>query len=132
MAEKTQTWEATGRRKGSTARVRLTPGTGRAFINGREAAEFVRRDALLMYMYQPLVLTETDDKLDMQVTVSGGGLTGSTGAIRHGISRALLDYNPEFRTPLKRAGMLTRDSRVKERKKYGLKGARARFQFSKR
>jgi small subunit ribosomal protein S9 len=133
MAEKkTETWEATGRRKSSTARVRLRPGSGRMSINGREAAEFLRREALMQYMHQPLVLTETADQLDIQVTVEGGGLTGVAGAIRHGISRALCDYNPEFRTPLKRAGMLTRDSRVKERKKYGLKGARARFQFSKR
>jgi len=130
--KKTETWEATGRRKSSTARVRLRSGSGRMFINGREAAEFLRREALMQYMHQPLVLTETAEHLDIQVTVQGGGLTGVAGAIRHGISRALCDYNPEFRTPLKRAGMLTRDSRVKERKKYGLKGARARFQFSKR
>ena len=133
MAEKkTETWEATGRRKSTTARVRLRSGSGHMSINGREAAEFLRREALMQYMHQPLVLTETADQLDIQVTVQGGGLTGVAGAIRHGISRALCDYNPEFRTPLKRAGMLTRDSRVKERKKYGLKGARARFQFSKR
>jgi small subunit ribosomal protein S9 len=130
--KKIETWEATGRRKSSTARVRLRSGSGRMFVNGREAAEFLRREALMQYMHQPLVLTETADQFDIQVTVQGGGLTGVAGAIRHGISRALCDYNPDFRTPLKRAGMLTRDSRIKERKKYGLKGARARFQFSKR
>ena len=130
--KKTETWEATGRRKSSTARVRLRSGSGRMMINGREATEFLRREALMQYMHQPLVLTEMADQVDLQVTVQGGGLTGVAGAIRHGISRALCDYNPDFRTPLKRAGMLTRDSRVKERKKYGLKGARARFQFSKR
>ena len=130
--KKIETWEATGRRKSSTARVRLRSGSGRMFVNGREAAEFLRHEALMQYMHQPLVLTETADQFDIQVTVQGGGLTGVAGAIRHGISRALCDYNPDFRTPLKRAGMLTRDSRIKERKKYGLKGARARFQFSKR
>jgi small subunit ribosomal protein S9 len=101
-------------------------------INGREDAEFFRRATLEMVVRQPLVLTETDGKLDINCTVHGGGLTGAAGAIKHGISRALCEYNGDFRDALKKAGYLTRDSRAKERKKPGLKGARARYQFSKR
>jgi small subunit ribosomal protein S9 len=127
-----QRWEATGRRKESAARVHLTPGTGRIMVNGREDEEFFRRATLLMVIRQPLVLTETDGKLDITATVKGGGLTGAAGAIRHGISRALCEFDPELRGSLKAAGFITRDSRAKERKKPGLKGARARYQFSKR
>ena len=132
MAKDTQRWEATGRRKEATARVRMTPGTGRITINDRTDDEFFRRDTLLMIVRQPLVLTETDGQFDITASVKGGGLTGAAGAIKHGISRALCEYNIELRGTLKSAGFLTRDSRVKERKKPGLKGARARYQFSKR
>lgn len=130
--QNTQKWEATGRRKGASARVRLSPGTGRIFVNGRDEAEFFRREALGMIVRRPLVLTETDDKFDIRAMVKGGGLTGAAGAIKHGIARALCKYDETLRTALKRGGHLTRDARVKERKKPGMKGARARFQFSKR
>ncbi len=128
----TQRWEATGRRKGASARVRLFPGTGRLFVNGRESTDFFRREALELIVRQPLVLTETDGRFDIKASVKGGGLTGAAGAIKHGIARALCEYDETLRGPLKMAGHLTRDARVKERKKPGMKGARARFQFSKR
>jgi len=127
-----QRWEATGRRKTSSARVRLTAGSGRFFVNGREDEEFFRRASLRMIVRRPFEVTDTIDKFDVHASVKGGGLTGAAGAIKHGLSRALCEYDPELRGALKRAGFLTRDSRMKERKKPGLKGARARFQFSKR
>jgi len=122
----------TGRRKTATARVFLRPGSGAIEINGREIGDFFPNDILKMIIKQPLLLTETADKFDLKVTVKGGGSTGQAGAIRHGISRALLKFNGELRPRLKEAGFLTRDPRMKERKKYGQKGARARYQFSKR
>jgi small subunit ribosomal protein S9 len=122
----------TGRRKSSVARVRLVPGTGKILINGRDIEEYIPFAALRMVVNQPLVATETQGSYDVLVNVSGGGYTGQAGAIRHGIARALLQADPEYRTTLKRAGLLTRDPRMKERKKYGLKGARRAPQFSKR
>lgn len=122
----------TGRRKSAVARVFLRPGSGEMTINGRTIEDYFPNDVLRMMVRQPLQLTETMDKFDLSITVQGGGSTGQAGAVRHGISRALLDFNGELRETLKGAGLLTRDARVKERKKYGQKGARARFQFSKR
>jgi small subunit ribosomal protein S9 len=122
----------TGRRKSSVARVRLVPGDGKVIINGREMAEYIPFAALREVVNQPLVATETLGSYDVLVNVNGGGYTGQAGAIRHGISRALLQVDPEFRPTLKRAGLLTRDPRMKERKKPGLKGARRAPQFSKR
>ena len=123
----------TGRRKSSVARVRVYEnGTGSIIINGRDIEEYFGLDTLKMVVRQPLVSTETVGKVDIVCTVAGGGVTGQAGAIRHGISRALLGVNPEFRGTLKAAGFLTRDPRMKERKKYGLKGARRAPQFSKR
>ena len=132
MSETKQSWEATGRRKEAAARVRLTAGTGRIMVNGREGDEFFRRDVLNMLVQTPFEVTETVGRFDVICSVKGGGLTGAAGAIKHGISRALIVYDPELRPVLKSGGFLTRDSRVKERKKPGMKGARARFQFSKR
>ena len=122
----------TGRRKTSTARVFLRPGTGNITVNARGFDDYFPNDVLKMIIKQPLSLTETVDRFDILVSVDGGGPTGQAGAIRHGISRALLNYNGELRKRLKKAGLLTRDPRMKERKKYGQRGARARFQFSKR
>ena len=122
----------TGRRKEAVARVFLRPGSGEMTVNGRTLENYFPNSVLRMVVRHPLQLTETTDKFDIMVTVEGGGSTGQAGAVRHGISRALLEYNAELRERLKGAGLLTRDSRVKERKKYGQKGARARFQFSKR
>jgi len=122
----------TGRRKTSTARVHLRQGSGVITVNQRPFDEYFPNDVLKMIIKQPLSLTETVDKFDLVVTVDGGGPSGQAGAIRHGISRALQVYNTELRKRLKKAGLLTRDPRMKERKKYGQKGARARFQFSKR
>ncbi|WP_082235739.1 MULTISPECIES: 30S ribosomal protein S9 [Halobacillus] len=122
----------TGRRKKSTARVRLVPGTGRVVVNKRDAEDFFPYETLRTILKQPLAVTETEGNYDVYVNVNGGGFTGQAGAIRHGIARALLQADPEYRTPLKRAGLLTRDARMKERKKYGLKGARRAPQFSKR
>jgi len=122
----------TGRRKTSTARVHLRQGTGQITVNNRPIDEYFANDVLKMIIKQPLSLTETVDKFDIVVTVDGGGPSGQAGAIRHGISRALQVYNTELRKRLKKAGLLTRDPRMKERKKYGQRGARARFQFSKR
>jgi small subunit ribosomal protein S9 len=123
---------ATGRRKTATARVILRPGTGLVRVNGRDIESYFPTDVLRMVVRQPLVLTETTEKFDVVVNVDGGGYTGQAGAVRHGISRALLVFDAELRGRLKSAGFLTRDPRKKERKKYGQKGARARFQFSKR
>ncbi|MRH44868.1 30S ribosomal protein S9 [Aquibacillus halophilus] len=122
----------TGRRKSSTARVRLVPGTGQITVNKRDAESYFPYETLRMIIKQPLVATETEGSYDLLVTVEGGGFTGQAGAIRHGVARALLEADPEYRATLKRAGYLTRDSRMKERKKYGLKGARRAPQFSKR
>ncbi len=122
----------TGRRKTAAARVFLRPGAGEVKVNGRTLDVYFPNEVLKMVIKQPLLLTETAEKFDITVTVAGGGSAGQAGAIRHGISRALLEYDVELRDRLKSAGFLTRDPRKKERKKYGQKGARARFQFSKR
>jgi len=122
----------TGRRKHSVARVRLVPGDGRIVINNRSIDDYFGLETLKLIVKQPLVLTDTDGKYDVIVLAHGGGISGQAGAIRHGISRALLHVDPEFRSLLKRAGLLTRDPRMKERKKYGLKAARRAPQFSKR
>ncbi|ALC88370.1 30S ribosomal protein S9 [Bacillus sp. FJAT-18017] len=122
----------TGRRKSSVARVRLVPGNGQITVNNREITSYIPFEALREVVKQPLVATETLGSYDILVNVKGGGYTGQAGAIRHGIARALLQADPEFRPTLKRAGLLTRDARMKERKKYGLKGARRAPQFSKR
>ena len=122
----------TGRRKTAAARVYLRPGAGEMNINGHGLDSYFPNEVLKMVIKQPLLLTETAEKFDIYVRVAGGGSAGQAGAIRHGISRALLDYNAELRDRLKSAGLLTRDPRKKERKKYGQRGARARFQFSKR
>ena len=122
----------TGRRKKSIARVRLLPGKGNIVINGKSIDEYFGLDTLKMIVRQPLVVTDTEGKFDVFVNVQGGGFTGQAGAIRHGLSRALLDADESFRALLKKEGFLTRDPRMKERKKYGLKAARRAPQFSKR
>ena len=123
----------TGRRKSSVARVHLIPnGTGAITINGRDIDDYFGLDTLKLIVRQPLVATNTLGKVDIEATVSGGGVSGQAGAVRHGIARALLQLNPEYRPALKAAGFLTRDPRMKERKKYGLKAARRAPQFSKR
>jgi small subunit ribosomal protein S9 len=122
----------TGRRKSSTARVFLRPGKGQVLVNKRTFEGYFKNETLRMIIRQPFLLTETSDKFDVLATVDGGGPSGQAGAVRLGISRALLEYNTELRKKLKKGGFLTRDSRIKERKKYGQKGARKRFQFSKR
>ena len=122
----------TGRRKKSVARVRLVPGTGKITINKRDIDEYFGLETLKVVVRQPMELTKTIGKFDVLVTVQGGGFTGQAGAIRHGIARALLEVDEEYRAELKSAGFLTRDPRMKERKKYGLKAARRASQFSKR
>ena len=122
----------TGRRKTSTARVYLRPGSGDIIINRRGFDEYFPNEALRMIIRQPLRLTDTTEKFNILVNVNGGGTAGQAGAVRHGITRALLEFNADLRPTLKKAGLVTRDPRQKERKKYGQKGARARFQFSKR
>jgi len=122
----------TGKRKHAIARVFIRPGNGEITVNDLPLGEYFPNDLLKMIVKQPLAVTETGDKFDIVVTVRGGGSSGQAGAIRHGLSRALLDYNKELRPRLKTAGFITRDARIKERKKYGRKGARKRFQFSKR
>ena len=122
----------TGRRKTSTARVYLRPGAGDVRVNRKTFEQYFPNQALRMVIRQPLALTETANKFDIIVNVAGGGPAGQAGAIRHGITRALLEFNADLRTTLKQAGLVTRDPRIKERKKYGQKGARKRFQFSKR
>ena len=129
---KTANYYGTGRRKSSVARVYLVPGTGKITINKRDIDDYSGLDTLKLIVRQPLVATETADKYDVKVNVVGGGFTGQAGAIRHGISRALLTVDADYRPVLKKAGFLTRDPRMKERKKYGLKGARRAPQFSKR
>lgn len=125
-------YNGTGRRKDSVARVFLVPGTGKITINKKSAEEYLPFANLILDLKQPLVMTETEGSYDVNVNVHGGGFSGQTGAIRHGIARALLTVDPDFRDVLKHAGMLTRDSRMKERKKPGLKKARKASQFSKR
>lgn len=122
----------TGRRKTSTARVYLRPGNGEITVNRRQFAEYFPNEALQMIIRQPLSLTDNIGKFDILVTVDGGGTAGQAGAVRHGITRALMEFNADLRPALKKAGLVTRDPRQKERKKYGQKGARKRFQFSKR
>jgi small subunit ribosomal protein S9 len=122
----------TGRRKTSTARVYLRPGKGDILVNRRKFDEYFPNEALRMIIRQPLRLTDTANKFDILVTVDGGGTAGQAGAVRHGITRALMEFNADLRPTLKKAGLITRDPRQKERKKYGQKGARKRFQFSKR
>jgi small subunit ribosomal protein S9 len=131
LSEKLQ-YYGTGRRKTSAARVFLRPGSGRFTVNDRPFETYFPNETLKMVIRQPLVVTETADKFDIFVRVDGGGFTGQAGALRLGISRALIDFNPELRPKLKAAGFLTRDPRRVERKKYGQPGARKRFQFSKR
>ena len=122
----------TGRRKSSTARVYLRPGAGEVKINKKAFEQYFPNETLRMIIRQPLQLTETANKFDILVNVDGGGPAGQAGAIRHGITRALMEFNADLRPTLKHAGLITRDPRIKERKKYGQKGARKRFQFSKR
>ena len=122
----------TGRRKTSTARVYLRPGGGEVVVNRKAFDRYFPNETLRMIIRQPLQLTETTAKFDVLINVKGGGPTGQAGAIRHGITRALLEFNADLRPALKQAGLVTRDPRIKERKKYGQKGARKRFQFSKR
>jgi small subunit ribosomal protein S9 len=131
-AAKTSHFLGTGRRKTSVARVRLAPGNGKITVNGREFETYFPTDNLRGLVTRPLILTETAGKFDVLVNVSGGGPTGQAGAARHGIARALLQADANFRPTLKADGLLTRDPRMKERKKYGQPGARKRFQFSKR
>ena len=131
MATKEQIW-ATGRRKSATAQVRIKPGKGKYKINNKSIEDYFPSDAARGYIEQPLIATETAGKFDIAATIKGGGVIGQAGALRHGIARALTKYDDTLRSVLKSAGMLTRDSRVKERKKPGQPGARKRFQFSKR
>ena len=128
----TTQYYATGRRKESTARVFLRPGSGNIKINHREFNEYFPIETLRIQVKTPLLLTETAEQFDVLATVAGGGVSGQAGAIRLGIARALCEYNIELRSRLKKDGLLTRDARAKERKKYGMAGARKRFQFSKR
>ncbi len=127
-----QQYYGTGRRKTSTARVYLRPGGGDVKVNQKAFEQYFPNETLRMIIRQPLQLTETTNKFDIYVNVAGGGPAGQAGAIRHGITRALMEFNIDLRPALKQAGLVTRDPRIKERKKYGQKGARARFQFSKR
>ena len=122
----------TGRRKTSTARVYLRPGSGDVLVNRKTFSQYFPNEALRMIIRQPMQLTDTTNKFDVVVNVAGGGPSGQAGAIRHGITRALIEFNADLRPALKQAGLVTRDPRIKERKKYGQKGARKRFQFSKR
>ncbi len=132
MPETEQVFSATGRRKDAVARVRMKPGNGKIEVNSRPVEQYFGRKTSLMVIRQPLELTQTTGQFDIFVNVCGGGLTGQAGAIRHGITRTLMVINPALRPVLKKAGFVTRDPRVKERKKYGQRGARARFQYSKR
>jgi len=130
--DKENVFYATGKRKNAIARTWLTPGSGKVTINDRPMDDYFKVDSAKVIMSQPLTLTNNQDSFDIKVKVIGGGITGQAGAIRHGITRALILSDPDLRKPLKRAGFVRRDPRVKERKKYGQRGARARFQFSKR
>ncbi|HPQ40822.1 MAG TPA: 30S ribosomal protein S9 [bacterium] len=127
-----EVYYGTGRRKESVARVRIKPGSGRYIINGREFDTYFKRATLRMIINQPFEIVDHENKFDVYANINGGGNSGQAGALRHGIARALVDYDINLRPSLKRAGLLTRDPRQVERKKYGQKGARARFQFSKR
>lgn len=129
---KAQLYQGTGRRKQSVARVRITAGTGVIDVNGKDLKSYFNLDTLVYIAKQPLVLTETENNVDIVANIYGGGKTGQAGALRHGIARALIEFRPELREELKKAGFLTRDARKKERKKYGLKKARRAPQFSKR
>ena len=131
MAETSQNY-GTGRRKSATARVFIKPGTGEIVVNKRKFEDYFQNEVHRMVIRQPLHLTDSVGKFDILVNVDGGGPAGQAGAVRHGLTRALIELNPDFRTRLKKAGFVTRDPRAKERKKYGQKGARKRFQFSKR
>lgn len=131
-ADKAPEFLGTGKRKSSIARVRLAVGSGAFVVNGRELKEYFKLDSLIYIAKQPLALTGLENTLDVKVNVQGGGFAGQAGAVRHGITRALLEFRPELRPELKKAGFITRDARVKERKKYGLKKARKAPQFSKR
>lgn len=130
--ENDNVYYATGKRKNAIARTWLTPGSGQIVVNGKDVEDYFGSASAKLILRAALALTETADAYDVKVTVKGGGIIGQAGAIRHGITKALLVVDPSLRGTLKRAGFITRDSRVKERKKYGQKGARARFQFSKR
>ncbi|MDD4700551.1 MAG: 30S ribosomal protein S9 [Oscillospiraceae bacterium] len=132
MFESKPYFYGTGRRKSSVARVRIYNGTGKVTINDRDIDDYFGLETLKLITRQPLTLTATNEKFDIVCRVAGGGVTGQAGAIRHGVARALLQYDAELRGSLKKAGFLTRDPRMKERKKYGLKGARRAPQFSKR
>ena len=132
MPKKNESWRAIGRRKSSVARVALTVGKGRVLVNKREVREYFGRDSLKMMLDQPLNILEVNGKYDISANVNGGGLSGQAGAVRLGVARCLEQVYLEYRSPLKNAGMLTRDSREVERKKYGQPGARKKFQFSKR
>jgi len=133
LADGTLTYYATGHRKNATAKVWLVPGgEGTVTVNGRALPEYVQRRVLEILVLQPFRITETEGQFDVKARCLGGGISGQAGALRHGISKALIEANPELRPPLRRGGFLTRDPRVKERKKYGRKGARRGFQFSKR
>ena len=132
MPKKNESWNAIGRRKSSIARVLMSSGKGSIIINKRKIKEYFGRNSLNMMLEQPLDILKVNGKFDISVRVNGGGLSGQAGAIRLGISRCLEQMNPDYRSPLKEAGMLTRDSREVERKKYGQPGARKKFQFSKR
>ncbi|MCJ7666086.1 MAG: 30S ribosomal protein S9 [Actinobacteria bacterium] len=131
MSEKVN-YYATGKRKNSIAKVRLVPGEGKIVVNKKDYKEYFNREALTTMIIEPLKLTNTDSAYDVVAQLLGGGITGQAGALRHGISKALLEINEDYRAILKREGFLTRDSRIKERKKYGLKKARKKPQFSKR
>ena len=132
MAENIEQWHAVGRRKSAVARVYLRLGSGKITINGREFENYFPNGTRRIHITAPLELTETTETFDILVNVAGGGLTGQAGAVRHGVTRALMKYNLELRGALKKAGFVTRDARAVERKKYGQPGARKRFQFSKR
>ena len=132
MATTVTKYYATGKRKTSIARVWILPGEGRILVNKKPVDEYFLRETSLMIIKQPFELTGTWGRFDVNASVVGGGLSGQAGAVRHGITKALLEVDPGYRGELKKAGLITRDSRVKERKKYGLKGARKSFQFSKR
>ena len=131
MADKNGFW-GTGRRKTATARVKLTKGTGKITVNGKQLGQYFPLESMHSYINQPLQITGLEGQFDIHVNVRGGGPIGQSGAVRHGISRALVEYDQDLRTVLKQSGMLTRDARAKERKKPGQPGARKRFQFSKR
>ena len=125
-------YASTGKRKSAIARVRIKSGTGKIIVNGKDAPEYFCRPTSIRLIEQPFELTETDGQFDVFANIRGGGLSGQAGALQHGITRALITMNPELKPVLKHAGLVTRDSRVKERKKYGLAGARRAYQFSKR